>query len=241
MVSMLRSIAGNHALVTGASRGIGRAIAVMLAEEGCSVALIARSREGLEQTAESCRRHNVEAIPIALDITETTQLQAGIEEAVRKLGGLHILINNAGRGYLQSSLSADPAVWQHVMATNLLAAMETTRLCLPHIKRQGGGSIVFIASISAKIVYAEGAAYCASKHGLLGFAGSVFEDVRRFNIKVCTICPGYVNTEMVSGLGLNKAGVIQAQDVAEAVRMTVKFPVTSCPTEIILRSQHEEV
>jgi 3-oxoacyl-[acyl-carrier protein] reductase len=241
MAKMLQDIAGNVAIVTGASRGIGRAIAIMLADEGCHVALMARSADGLEETAKMCRSKNAEALTVAVDIRDVDQLHRGVEDTVRKFGRLNILVNNAGVGLLESSLNADAAKYRKVIETNLIGSMNATVFSLPHIKQQGSGSIIFIASISAKITYAEGAAYCASKHGILGFAGCVFEDVRRHNIKVCSICPGYVDTEMVADIGLNKKEIIQPEDVAEAVRMVVKFPSNSCPTEIILRSQLGEV
>lgn len=233
---MLASLAGRVAFITGASRGIGRSTAQVLAEEGCSVALVARSKEGLEQTAERCREYKVPALVIPGDITNPEALQSAIDRTVRELGGLQILINNAGLGYVENVSQADPEEWEKVLALNLHAGMEATRRCLPHMKQYGSGAIIFISSISGKITYEGGSAYCASKHGILGFAGSVFEEVRRYGIKVCSICPGYVDTNMLDGLLISRAGMLLPEDVAETVRFALKLPANACPTEIVLRA-----
>ncbi|HSE42395.1 MAG TPA: SDR family NAD(P)-dependent oxidoreductase, partial [Acidobacteriota bacterium] len=147
------------------------------------------------------------------------------------------LINNAGIGTISSAIDADIAEWKKLLDINLYSAMVITRLTIPHMIRRNGGSIIFIASISSKITYAGGAAYCASKHGITGFAGCVFEDVRHHNIKVSSICPGYVNTEMVAELGIDPETMTQPEDIAEAVRFVLTFPNTACPTEIIIKAQ----
>lgn len=234
---MLRNISGKVALITGASRGIGRAIARTMAEEGCSLALMARNTEALQETAESCNSFGVKTVCIPVDITNFQQLRIGIDRAAEELGGIDILVNNAGIGRLASVLTADPAEWAELLNVNLLATMEATRLTLPYLVKRNGGTIIFIASLSAKITYSGGAAYCASKHAITGFAGALYEDVRGHNIKVCSICPGYVNTEMISDFHLDGASLIQPEDVAEAVRFVARFPDTGCPTEILIRSQ----
>jgi 3-oxoacyl-[acyl-carrier protein] reductase len=233
----MNSIAGKVALVTGASRGIGRSIAVMLAQEGCNVALLARNEKALEESAALCKNRGVKTLSIRQDLTETSELPTTIQKVASELGGIDILINNAGIATMQSVVNANPNEWKNLLDVNLYAVMEMTRLTVPYIIQRGGGSIIFIASISSKITYAGGAAYCASKHAITGFAGSVFEDVRHQNVKVCSICPGYVNTEMVAELGIDPATMTQPEDVSEAVRFVLKFPSSACPTEIIIQAQ----
>ena len=234
---MINNISGKVALVTGASRGIGRSIAVMLAQEGCNVALVARNEKSLEETATECKKHGVNTFCFLQDLTDTAELPGMVDQVASKMGGIDILINNAGIASMVSVQDSDPGDWKRLLDINLYATMEMTRVTLPYIMRRKGGCIIFISSISAKITYAGGAAYCASKHAINGFAGSVFEDVRHHNIKVCSICPGYVNTDMVSELGIDRSTMTQPEDVAEAVRFVVRFPSTACPTEIIIKSQ----
>lgn len=235
---MRRDIRGSVALITGAGRGIGRAIAQGLAEEGCDVALLARSEGELEQTARLCREHGVRAVPLAVDIADSPALENAVRTCVEQLGGLNILVNNAGVSVDGSAAAADPDGWERMLRINLLAAMRATHLALPHILEAGGGAVVFIASLAAKFTAGGMAGYVASKHGLLGFSGSVFEDVRERDVKVSVICPGWTNTAMMDTSAFAREAVIQPEDVADAVRFVVTFPRSACPTEIVIHPQH---
>jgi 3-oxoacyl-[acyl-carrier protein] reductase len=234
---VLRSVAGKAALITGAGRGIGRAIARVLAEEGCDLALVSRTKSELEETAGLCANRGVQVITCVADVTDRAALSRAFKRATATLKGLDILVNNAGTGRPIAVGEADWDEWSRMIDVNLKASMEATRLAVPHLMQRSNGTIVFIASVSARITYAGGSAYCASKHGILGFAGAVFEDVRRHGVRVCSICPGLVNTGLVEGIGADPKAIIQPEDVAEAVRFVVKFPGHVCPTEIVLRAQ----
>jgi NADP-dependent 3-hydroxy acid dehydrogenase YdfG len=232
------SIRGRAALVTGASRGIGRAVALALAAEGCDVALLARGVEGLQETARACEAHDVQALCLAVDLTDDASLQAAVVRAVEAFEGIDILVNNAGIMLRDTVPDADPDDWDRMLDVNLRAVMRLTRLTLPHMGRADRGVIVNISSIAGKVTYSGGAGYCASKHGLLGFTGALFEDVRERGIKVCAVCPGFVRTDMVGeGRNLDPSKMIQPEDVAEAVLFVAKFPGTACPTELTLRPQ----
>lgn len=126
------------------------------------------------------------------------------------------------------------------METNLVGAMEATRLALPHLLKGTAPALIFIASISAITPFARGAAYAASKHGLLGFAQSLYEELRGAGLKVSTICPGNVNTEMTRSTGLPARWdeLLQPEDVADAVRYILSTSPRACPTEIVLRCHH---
>jgi NAD(P)-dependent dehydrogenase (short-subunit alcohol dehydrogenase family) len=234
---MITSIRGKVALITGASRGIGRAIACGLAEEGCRLSLIARGEAQLEETKEMSEDRGAEVATFTADVTDGSVIADVFGRTADAFGGIDIVVNNAGTGHLASIMEADGADWARTIDVNLRAAMESTRLAVPYLRKRGGGTIIFIASLSSKIAYGGGGAYCASKHGLLGFAGAVFEDVRGFGIRVCSICPGFVNTELIEGLGIAPKAIIQPDDVADAVRFAAKFGGTACPTEIVIRSQ----
>jgi NAD(P)-dependent dehydrogenase (short-subunit alcohol dehydrogenase family) len=228
---------GKTALITGASRGIGRAVALGLAEAGCHVALAARSADKLAEVADQCARHGARTLQIAVDLARDASLVAAVERCVAELGGLDILVNNAGVVERGATLSPDLVSWDGVLAINLRAAMHLTALAVPHMMRAGGGAIINIASISGKMPMGGMPAYSASKHGLVGFSGSVFEDVREHGIKVCAINPGFVDTEMVSEGGLDRTKLIQPADIAATVLFVLRSAPGFCPTEITLRPQ----
>ncbi len=231
---------GHAALITGAGRGMGRAIALMLAHEGCDVALAARSASELDDTAQQCEAHGVRALPIALDLADTSALADAISNTSNELGRLNVLINNAGMHQFASSVDADLEMWDAMLNVNLRAVMHATRLSLPHIiagtQRGQRGAVIFMSSLGGKFSAPTNAGYAATKHALTGFAGSVFEDVRDHNVKVCTLYPGWTNTGLLADW-LNAGDVIQPEDIAEAVRFVISSPSTVCPTEIVLHPQ----
>src|SRR5438046_2541964 len=130
---MRRSIAGSVALVTGAGRGIGRAVAVALAEEGCDLTLLARSENELDETAALCRDHDVGTVVLPADISDVAALERSVAACVAELGGLNILVNNAGMFAGAPAPEADPDGWERMLQVNLLGAMRATHLALPHI------------------------------------------------------------------------------------------------------------
>ncbi len=234
---MSREVRGSVAFVTGASRGIGKAIALDLAACGCDVALVARTTSGLEDTADACRAYGVRVSVIPADLLEAASLEAAIERCVSELGGLDILVNNAGVFEPGTALDADPDGWDRMLSVNLNAAMRATNRALPHLIKGGRGCVIFISSLAGRFTAGGMSAYCASKHGLMGFAGCLFDEVRDQGVKVSAICPGWTNTEMMSGSGIDAAGVIQPQDIAAAVRYVVTSSENACPGEIQIHPQ----
>ena len=235
---MARDLRGSVALVTGASRGIGEAVAERLAQAGCDVVVSGRDVESLEVVAARCRERGVRALAVPADVSVHGELETLVERTVRELGGLSILVNNAGIYDSTPAQSADQAAFDRVIDINVKSLMALTRLALPHILLQDGGAVINIASVAGKGSFPGGGAYCASKHAVVGYTGSVFEDVREHGVKVCAVCPGFVNTSMVNTRpALNPALMIQPADIAEAVHFVAAFPETGCPTEIIVRPQ----
>ncbi|BCX05525.1 MAG: aldehyde dehydrogenase [Candidatus Roseilinea sp.] len=235
-----RLLEGHAALVTGAGRGIGRAIARMLAREGCNVGLVARDADALCRTQAACEAHGVRALPLAMDLSEMASLRLAIAACVEAFGGLNVLVNNAGVHQFASAVEADLNVWDRMLDVNLRATMHATRLALPHIVAgaQSGrrGAVIFISSLGGKFTAPTNAGYAATKHALTGFGGSVFEDVRDFGVKVCVIYPGWTNTGLLADW-LRPEEVIQPEDVAEAARFVIASAPTVCPTEIVLQTQ----
>ena len=181
-------------IVTGASSGMGRAIAVAMAAEGASLSLVARSAESLEETAGLARAKG--ALVFAGDVADNRFARRVVEETARKLGRLDILVNNAGTNTFHRNL-ADMSVedWRRVFDTNITGAFLFTRHCLTHMRRAGRGQIINISSgagISANPP--AGAAYSASKHALHSFTTSINLEERRHGIKACVIAPGETDT-----------------------------------------------
>ncbi|MGO8671532.1 MAG: SDR family oxidoreductase [Capsulimonadaceae bacterium] len=232
------SLRGRVALVTGAGRGIGRAIAEMLAEEGVHVALMARSAEDLIDVASVCEEFGVQTLVLPADLTEPDDVNGAFARCSAEFGRLDILINNAGMADWGSAFDADPDYWDRVIDVNLRASMRATRLALPFLLISSHPAVIFIASLAGLEPFGNMAAYVASKHGMVGFAGSLFADVREHGIKVCSICPGMVETRLTSEYGASAEKMLAPEDVADAVRFVLESPDHVCPTEIVLQPQY---
>lgn len=235
---MENRLKGKTALITGASRGIGKTVATTLAAEGMNLVLHATTTEGLRETAEECLRSGAKVSLLACDIADTNAVRNLADEASKAFGSLHVLINNAGYAIRGRHDEIDLKDWDSMLDINLRGLMHLTRHTLPHMERQPWGAVINISSIMGKMTVAGHAGYCATKHGVSGFTSALFEDVRENNIKVCSICPGFVATDMVTGRsGVNTEKMIQPQDIADTVLFVLNFPDSGCPTEIIIRPQ----
>src|SRR5262245_7197650 len=201
------------ALVTGAGRGIGRAIAIALAQSGCAVYLTARNRDQLKAVEEEIRAAKGQAVSVPADLTRDDEL----EQLVRSCGQIDFLINNAGWGARAPVVRGKIEDWDHTLRLNLRAPMILSKKFLPTMVEKGAGAVINIGSVSGKTGEANGAVYAASKFGLIGFTQSLFEEVREYNIKVAVILPGYVDTPLIPAVKhLDRSKMIQADDVAQA-------------------------
>jgi NAD(P)-dependent dehydrogenase (short-subunit alcohol dehydrogenase family) len=227
------------ALVTGASQGIGRAVAQTLATSGYDLALLARHKNLLDATAQDCVGAGARACSVVADLSRSSQLVGAVEQVVEAFGGLNVLVNCAGIHHRARAWTADEEDWDEVLSVNLRGPMLLTARALPHIIKSEAGGVVFVGSMASGQNVPTGGGYCASKCGLLAFARSVFEDVREYGTKVCTISPGYVNTQMMTGRPFDPDRLLRPADVAEAVRWVLSTSPTACPTEILLQPQRE--
>jgi 3-oxoacyl-[acyl-carrier protein] reductase len=230
----MNSVAGKTALVTGAGRGIGRAIALALAKAGCTVVVSARSLAELLAVEQEIVAANGNARVVQADLTRDDELHS----LVQACGAVDFLINNAGWGKRAPVLRSRVDDWDQTFRLNLRAPMILAKELLPAMIRKGDGAVINIGSVSGKSGEANGAAYSASKFGLIGFTQSLFEEVRENGIKVAVILPGFVDTPMIPPVKqLDRSRMIQAGDVAEAVLYVLTSPATACPIEITLRPQ----
>jgi 3-oxoacyl-[acyl-carrier protein] reductase len=227
-------LAQKTALVTGASRGIGRAIASLLGGLGASVVICARSKD-IETTAEALRAKGIKTLPIVADVTRAEDVHRMFEEACSKLGEIEILVNNAGIGIFGPVHERSESDWDAVLNTNLKSVFLTSQAVVPRMIRQGRGHIINISSLASKSVFAGGAIYCASKWGLMGLTGCMAEDLRAHGIRVSVICPGSVATDFSSHVGRNPSTLLHPDDVAHAVAVLVTQSPRSFISEVDVR------
>jgi NAD(P)-dependent dehydrogenase (short-subunit alcohol dehydrogenase family) len=186
------------AFITGASRGIGRAIALAFAKEGASLALGARSMDALSGLTSEIEAQGSHAFPVTIDVGDASSIVSAKAAVAERLGHVHIVVNNAGIAQSVSVVKMDDAHWQAHLDINLTGTFRVTRAFLPDLIAEGWGRIINIASTAGKVGFQYTAAYCASKHGVIGFTRALALEMATQNITANAICPGFVNTDMTS-------------------------------------------
>jgi NAD(P)-dependent dehydrogenase (short-subunit alcohol dehydrogenase family) len=210
---------GKVAIITGGTKGIGRGIAEALVNEGASVCISARSRNEIDETVVSLRSLGVGAATgIVADVCNYSQIKAMFDFAVSQLGGVDILINNAGIGLFQTVEEMSPEDFRSVLETNLFGVFYCCHEAIPLMKKRGGGYIINLSSLAGVNAHPRMAAYNASKFGLNGFSEALMQEVRHDGIKVSYIMPGSVNTEFGGDQpGEENSWQLQPSDIAGAV------------------------
>ena len=228
---------GQVAVVTGAARGIGEAIAMRLARMGAAVVLTARDSARLMQVKTAIEQQAGKAIILPCDLLDAGAVAAFGEQVRQQFGRCDILVNNAGIAVLRKPLIDLPVEeWDQTIDTNLRAPYLMIRSLAPMMIAARFGHIINISSLAGKNVLPEGAAYSASKWGLNGLTYSVAEELRQFRVRVSVIAPGSVNTSFgSSGSTKDRTRMIQPDDVAQVVAMLVTQPPTSFVSEVLLR------
>ena len=228
---------GQVALITGGSRGIGKAIATKLAHLGASISICGRDPQALRDTADQLRLVHARLFSQTADVTNSAEIAALVHATETHLGPIALLVNNAGIGNpgfgpMQDKSEED---WYRVIDTNLKSAFLVSRAVAPLMIQRRRGDIINISSLAGKNTFAGGALYCASKWGLQGLTGCMAEDLRQYGVRVSVICPGSVATEF-SGRGpKDPSRVLTPDDVAHAVAMLATQGPQSFISEVHLR------
>jgi len=230
-------LAGKVAIVTGASRGIGRAISAALGGAGATVVLAARAVEKLEQTAEQARRAGGEAEIVVTELTEEDSIKRLVKATEKKFGRLDIVVNNAGVTHSAKLEETATEDWEKCMRVNARAPFILCREALPLLRKAEAGCIINIASVVGVKGYPLQSAYTSSKHALRGMTISLAEELRGSNIRVHLICPGGVDTDMVGNVrpDIRKEELIAPGEVAELVLYLVTHKGNAVIDELHIR------
>ncbi|HEY1650603.1 MAG TPA: SDR family NAD(P)-dependent oxidoreductase [Acidimicrobiales bacterium] len=251
---MTKRLEGTVSLVTGASSGIGEATALALAEEGASVALVARRRDRLEALAESIG--DAKSLVIEADVTDPDQAAGAVGTTVAELGRIDTLVNNAGVMLLGPIVGAPLEEWQRMVNLNLLGLLYCTHAALPHLltaaeqEPRSVADIVNISSVAGRVARLNSGVYNATKHGVGAFSESLRQEVTARHVRVTLIEPGATATELafhnrpeiLEGMAQTFGGIeiMQAEDIAEAIRYAVTQPRRVAVNEILVRPTEQE-
>lgn len=222
------NLQGKVALVTGAGKGIGKAVAIRLASEGVHVGLLARTRTDLESLAGALTKSSDIRVGVATaDVSNRTEVETAVAELKKDLGPFDILINNAGIAKFGSVSDMDPEDWERIVKVNLFGTYYVTRSVLRDMMTRNTGSIINVGSTAGQRGSATTSAYSASKFGVIGFSESLMQEARKHNIRVTALTPSTVNTELATNIGLkigDEDRMMQPEDVAELVISILKLP-----------------
>jgi 3-oxoacyl-[acyl-carrier protein] reductase len=222
----MTDLKNKNALITGAGKGIGKAIALALAKEGVNVILVARTQEEIDSVAAKVRSLRVKALAITADVADIKSVNAAVEKALAEFGTIDILINNAGIAAFGKFLELEPTDWERIIQVNLMGTYYVTRAVLPNMIERQTGDIINISSTAGLSGNALTSAYSASKFAVLGLTDSLMQEVRKYNIRVTALTPSTVATDMAKELKLtdgNPDTVMQAEDMAELIIAQLKL------------------
>jgi len=222
----MQSIVGKVALITGAGRGIGRATAIAFAKEGVHVGLVGRTLTNLQQVAEELKQYDVNVSIAAADIADLESITSAVQSIRGELGAIDILVNNAGIAKFGGFMDLTPDEWTNIIDVNVKGVYYTTRAVLPEMMERNTGDIINISSTAGQRGAPLTSAYTASKAAVIGLSESLMLEVRKKNIRVTTLTPSTVATEMAVELNLtdgNPEKVMQAEDLADLMVAQLKL------------------
>lgn len=225
-------LADRSVIVTGASRGIGRAIVSAMAGAGALVYAAARSRDALDRAAAEAPGPG-RVVPVPTDVTDPGQVAALVKRVEDEHGHVDILVNNAGVGYYAPVEELAVEHWDHMMDTNLKGAFLCCRAVLPKMKARQDGLIINIASVAGLTTFPGGAGYCASKWGMVALTETLREELRPFEVRACVVCPGSVQTDFAGTPP--KPYALRPEDVAATVLHIAQAPRSVIINQVVMR------
>jgi NADP-dependent 3-hydroxy acid dehydrogenase YdfG len=225
-------------LVTGASRGIGRGIAAVLARDGFELGLIARSADSLEEARRELAAGGAVCHAASCDLRDARATEQAVAGLVERLGGIYGLINNAGLVIRKNVFALSLEEWRSMLETNVSGVFHATRAVLPHLRAQGRGHIINVSSISGRVPLAGGSGYAATKYAVTGFSESLFLEVRDFGIKVTAVFPGSVDTashRRETETAADNAWKVRPEEVGEVCRDVLRTAPGNCVSQVEIR------
>lgn len=220
------NLKNKNALITGAGKGIGKAVAIALAKEGVNIVLIARTQADIDEVAQEISTYGVKTLALTADVADINSVNLAIEKAIASFQTIDILINNAGIAAFGKFLELEPSEWERIIQVNLMGVYYVTRAILPNMIERQTGDIINISSTAGLNGNALTSAYSASKFALLGLTDSLMQEMRKHNIRVTALTPSTVATDMAKELNLtdgNPEKVMQAEDIAELLIAQLKL------------------
>ena len=223
----MENLKGQKAIITGGGSGLGKATALAFAKEGIDVAITGRNEKNLQETVAELKALGVNATYSKFDVGNHQEVKVGIEAIIKEFGSLDILVNNAGIAAFGTFLEMSPEDWQGMIQTNVMGMYYVTREVLPHLIKNNQGDIFNVSSTAGINGNAGTSAYSASKFAVIGLSESLMKEVRKDNIRVCTLTPSTIASQMSLDLGITDGDVekvLQPEDFAELIVSALQLP-----------------
>lgn len=223
----MENLKGKKAIITGGGKGLGKATAIAFAKEGIDVAITGRNEQNLIDTVSELKALGVNAIYEKFDVANHQEVKSAIQRIMNAFGTVDILVNNAGIAAFGSFLEMSPEKWNDIMQTNVMGMYYVTREILPFLIEKNQGDIINVSSTAGLTGNAGTSAYSASKFAVIGLSEALMKEVRKNNIRVCTMTPSTIASDMSLGLGItdgNVEKVLQPEDFAELIVASLQLP-----------------